>query len=55
MAVPFIQIGQCGNQVGQAFYQTMHEEGLKASQAHQGLLSQFFYEGSVAKAMLVDM
>jgi hypothetical protein len=42
MAVPFVQIGQCGNQVGQAFFNTMYEEGAKASQAHQGLLSQFF-------------
>lgn len=25
MAVPFIQIGQCGNQIGQAFFNTMHE------------------------------
>lgn len=55
MAMPFIQIGQCGNQIGQAFYNTMHEEASRASPAHQALLSQFFYEGAIAKAMLVDM
>lgn len=55
MAVPFIQIGQCGNQIGQAFFNTMHEEAARASPAHQALVSQFFYEGSIAKAMLVDM
>ena len=55
MAVPLIQIGQCGNQVGQAFYHTMFSEGQKASPAHQALLSQFFSEGYKAKAMLVDM
>ena len=55
MAVPFIQIGQCGNQVGQAFYSAMHEEGSKASLAHQALLDQFFKEGEIAKALLIDM
>jgi tubulin delta len=55
MAVPFLQIGQCGNQIGQAFYDNMHAEGVIASQAHQALLGQFFTEGSRAKAMLVDM
>lgn len=54
MAVPIIQIGQCGNQVGQAFYNQMHQEGSKASPAHQALLQQFFTEDR-AKALLVDM
>jgi len=54
MAVPFIQIGQCGNQVGSAFYSMMHQEALKASPAHQSLLQQFFTEQQ-AKALLVDM
>ena len=31
MAVPFLQIGQCGNQIGQAFYDNMHNEGMLAS------------------------
>ena len=55
MAVPLIQIGQCGNQVGQAFYSTMFEEASKASPAHQALMEQFFTDGKKAKAMLVDM
>jgi hypothetical protein len=42
MAVPFIQIGQCGNQVGSSFYDYMHQEALKASPAHQALLEQYF-------------
>ena len=25
MAVPFIQIGQCGNQVGSSFFSLMHQ------------------------------
>lgn len=54
MAVPFIQIGQCGNQVGQAFYSQMHHEGTKASPAHQALLQQFFSQDQ-PKALLVDM
>lgn len=54
MAVPFIQIGQCGNQVGSAFYSYMHQEATKASPAHQALLQQFF-EAEKAKALLVDM
>jgi tubulin delta len=54
MAVPFIQIGQCGNQVGQSFYSMMHEEGGKASPGHQALLEQFFTKDK-AKALLVDM
>ena len=54
MAVPFIQIGQCGNQIGEAFYSLMHQEATKASPAHQALLQQFFTE-QTAKALLVDM
>ena len=54
MAVPFIQIGQCGNQVGSAFFNLMHQESLKASPAHQALLEQYFNENQ-AKALLVDM
>ena len=54
MAVPFIQIGQCGNQVGSSFFNYMHQEALKASPAHQALLEQYFSEGK-AKALLVDM
>ena len=54
MAVPFIQIGQCGNQIGEAFYSQMHQEGIKASPAHQSLLQQFFTQDT-AKALLVDM
>jgi tubulin delta len=55
MAVPFIQIGQCGNQVGSAFYSLMHQEATRASPAHQALLQQFFDEEQQAKALLVDM
>ena len=54
MAVPFIQIGQCGNQVGSSFYAQMQQEARKASPAHQALLQQFFNHNT-AKAMLVDM
>jgi hypothetical protein len=42
MAIPFIQIGQCGNQIGQSFYNTMYEEALKSTSAHQALLQPFF-------------
>jgi len=42
MAVPFIQIGQCGNQVGSSFYNYMYQEALKASPAHQATLEQYF-------------
>ena len=52
--MPFIQIGQCGNQVGSAFYELMHQEGSKASPAHQSLLQQFFTDNQ-AKTLLVDM
>jgi len=33
----------------------MFEEGQRSSPAHQALLSQFFDQGHVAKAMLIDM
>jgi hypothetical protein len=39
MAMTFIQIGQCGNQIGSSFYNIMYEEGMKASHGHQALLS----------------
>ena len=44
MAVPIIQLGQCGNQIGANFYDLMFEEGQKSSLGHQALLNQFFYE-----------
>jgi|JI9StandDraft_2_1071091.scaffolds.fasta_scaffold485122_2 tubulin delta len=58
MAVPFIQLGQCGNQVGEALFERMYQEGCKASAGHQAMLSYFFDEspkGNVAKAFLIDM
>jgi hypothetical protein len=54
MAVPFIQLGQCGNQVGCAFFDKMFEEGKKASPAHQAMLETFFNK-NVAKSFLIDM
>ena len=42
MAVPFIQLGQCGNQIGSSFYNIMFNEGVKSSPAHQSLLESFF-------------
>lgn len=61
MSMPFIQIGQCGNQIGSSFYDIMFEEGLKSTPAHQALLSQFFSTKdspnarSHPKAFLIDM
>ena len=60
MAVPFIQLGQCGNQVGASFYDIMYREGMKASHGHQALLNQFFDNDeekgkNTAKALLIDM
>lgn len=58
MAVPFIQLGQCGNQVGEALFDRMYSEGCKASPGHQAMLSYFFDQtpkGHVAKAFLIDM
>lgn len=59
MSVPFIQLGQCGNQVGRQFYDIMFEEGCKASPAHQGLLESFFQlddkRDIKAKAFSIDM
>lgn len=54
MAVPFIQLGQCGNQVGAAFFDKMFEEGKKASPGHQAMLETFFTKNT-AKAFLIDM
>ena len=59
MAVPLIQLGQCGNQVGRQFYDIMFEEGCKASPAHQALLESFFTLDDKtdikAKAFSIDM
>ena len=55
MATPFIQLGQCGNQVGCAFFDKMFEEGKKASPGHQAMLESFFNHKNVAKAFLIDM
>jgi hypothetical protein len=38
MSVPFIQIGQCGNQIGRKFYEKMFDEGVRASDGHESLL-----------------
>lgn len=55
MAVPIIQLGQCGNQVGEALFDRLFNEGTVASAGHQGMLSQFFGNGNLAKALLIDM
>lgn len=59
MSVPFIQIGQCGNQIGRKFYEKMFEEGVRASDGHESLLQSFFTlddpQNIKAKAFSIDM
>ena len=40
-----IQVGQCGNQLGQAFFDQLYIDTARASPAHQALaLESFFYQ-----------
>ena len=63
MSIVTLQIGQCGNQIGQQFFHDIFHETTNASPAHQQLfLSTYFHSGSdkihtkpIANSLLIDM
>jgi tubulin delta len=59
MSVISIQVGQCGNQIGSAFYNKLYEEALTKSPAlSNAILNTFFNVDNqkvVANAVLIDM
>ena len=59
MSVVSIQVGQCGNQIGSAFYNCLYEEAVSKSPAlSNAILNTYFNVESskiIANAVLVDM
>lgn len=61
MAVVTIQVGQCGNQLGQAFFETMIGEAADSSQLVRERVIETYFQRDpqadrvVANALLVDM
>ena len=59
MSVVSIQVGQCGNQIGSAFYSRLYEEATTKSPAlSNAILNTFFSIESgkaIANATLIDM
>lgn len=61
MAVVTIQVGQCGNQLGQAFFETMIGEAAGSSQLVRERVIETYFQRDpqadrvVANALLVDM
>lgn len=59
MAVTTIQLGQCGNQLGLSFFNSLYDEALNSAPGYAyTILNTFFTEkneGYSAKAVLIDM
>lgn len=59
MSILSIQVGQCGNQTGSAFFNQLYEEALSSPPAlSNAILNTYFnFNGQkhVAKAVLIDM
>ncbi|CAD8148091.1 unnamed protein product [Paramecium octaurelia] len=59
MSLGFIQLGQCGNQIGHALFDFMIQETQMSSPGAQALLNEiFFFERKnkqIAKSLLIDM
>jgi Tubulin len=61
MSIITLQVGQCGNQIGQAFYDLIVHEMINATPASQALAGEIFFDYEekskkyVAKSLLIDM
>ncbi|KRW98947.1 Tubulin/FtsZ, GTPase domain [Pseudocohnilembus persalinus] len=61
MSIITLQIGQCGNQLGNTFYSNLNQEILQSSEAHQAIAYDTFFMQSekekqlTPKSILIDM
>lgn len=43
MSIAFVQLGQCGNQIGQCMFDFMIQEANNSSQAAQAIINETFF------------
>ncbi|KAM3127338.1 hypothetical protein pb186bvf_020564 [Paramecium bursaria] len=59
MSIAFVQLGQCGNQIGQCLFDFMIQEASNSSPAAQAIINETFFierkQQYIAKSLLIDM